>query len=64
MRGGLPELMKVTIGFEPVDYHFAQKRSTDLFGRRGFSLYIRKLVRLDRQRIEADAAEEQEAPKP
>lgn len=42
-------LIKVSVAFEPRDYDFVFNRAAELYGRRGLGLYIRQLVKQDRE---------------
>lgn len=50
-------LVKVSVAFEPVDYDWLLARSTELYGRRGIGLYIRNLVKEDREQAYMLAAQ-------
>ena len=49
-------LVKLSIAFYPDDYAGAHERSTELFGRRGIALYVRKLVQRDKAIVTAQRA--------
>lgn len=63
-------LIKISVAFEPDDHDWVQERARDLYGRRGIAMYIRKLVRedrdqvglnLERERLEEETANESHA---
>src|SRR5512146_1303158 len=45
-------MVKRSVDFEAADYAWALGRSTELYGRRGMGLYLRKLIKLDREWVE------------
>lgn len=49
------DMIKVSVAFEPQDYDWVLRRSTSLFGRRGIGLYVRQLIKEDRQAQEYPA---------
>lgn len=46
-----PGLVKISVAFEPQDYAWVVERSKALYGRRGQGMYLRKLVKLDRESV-------------
>ncbi len=47
---GLGRMVKVSVAFEVRDYDWAVERAAEAYGRRGIGMYIRRLVREDRDR--------------
>lgn len=60
-QGSSSGLVKVSVAFEPEDYLWVLKRSTELFGRRGIGLYVRQLIREDKEFQETGKFKDAEA---
>lgn len=46
-----PKLVKISVCLEQDDFHYVTQRGAELYGRRGVSMYIRKLILADRNRV-------------